>query len=62
MEIDLQYPAANLSQKDVMMADHEHGTMNTEVQEKTYAGFLKASTYVAAASISVIVLALMFFG
>lgn len=44
------------------MADHEHGTMSTEVQEKTFTGFLKASTYVAAASISAIVLALLFFG
>lgn len=44
------------------MADHEHGTMNIEVQEKTYVGFLKASTYVAAASVSAIVLALLFFG
>lgn len=38
------------------MADHEHGSMNTEVQEKTFAGFIKASTYVAAASIAVIIL------
>ena len=29
------------------MAKHEHGTMNTEVQEKTFAGFMRAATYVA---------------
>ena len=44
------------------MAEHEHGTMSTEVQEKTFEGFIKASTYVAAASIAAIVLALAFFG
>lgn len=44
------------------MAEHEHGTMNTEVHEQTFGGFIKASTYVAAASITAIVLALLFFG
>jgi hypothetical protein len=37
------------------MAEHEHGSMNIEVQEKTFAGFVKASTYVAAASIAIII-------
>ena len=37
------------------MADHKHGSMNTDVQEKTFAGFVKASTYVAAASIAIII-------
>lgn len=44
------------------MAEHEHGTMNIEAQEKTFEGFIKASTYVAAASVAAIVLALLFFG
>ena len=37
------------------MSDHEHGSMDIEVQEKTFAGFIKASTYVAAASIGLII-------
>ena len=37
------------------MAEHEHGSMNIEVQEKTFAGFVKVSTYVAAASIAIII-------
>lgn len=39
------------------MAEHEHGTMNTEVQEQTFTGFVKASSYVAGAAIFVIILA-----
>lgn len=37
------------------MAEHEHGSMNIEVQEKTYVGFIKASAYVATASIAVLI-------
>ncbi|MBR9842611.1 MAG: aa3-type cytochrome c oxidase subunit IV [Rhodobacteraceae bacterium] len=37
------------------MADHKHGTMDTSVQEKTFAGFIKASIYVAAASIGILI-------
>ncbi|GAA6209513.1 hypothetical protein NBRC116601_28060 [Cognatishimia sp. WU-CL00825] len=37
------------------MAEHEHGTMNTEVQEKVFDGFIKASTYVAGAAIFVLI-------
>lgn len=33
------------------MAEHEHGTMNSDVQEKTFEGFV---TYVTRASIAVI--------
>lgn len=35
------------------MADHKHGEMNTEVQEKTFDGFVKAVTW---SSIAIIVL------
>ncbi|UZD90193.1 aa3-type cytochrome c oxidase subunit IV [Cognatishimia activa] len=42
------------------MAEHEHGTMNTEVQEKTFEGFIKASTYVAAVSIAVLIFLALF--
>ena len=38
------------------MAEHEHGTMNIEVQEKTFAGFVKATTWSCVA----IVIALIF--
>ncbi len=27
------------------MADHEHGTMDIKAQEKTFAGFIKFTTY-----------------
>ncbi len=37
------------------MAEHEHGTMNTDVQEKTFAGFIKACTWVAGVSIGVLI-------
>lgn len=37
------------------MAEHEHGSMDIEVQEKTFVGFIKGSTYVAAASIAVLI-------
>lgn len=42
------------------MAEHEHGTMNTDVQEKTYMGFIKASSYVAAASIGILIFLALF--
>ncbi|SHH28755.1 aa3-type cytochrome c oxidase subunit IV [Cognatishimia maritima] len=42
------------------MAEHEHGTMNTDVQEKTFEGFIKASTYVAAASIAILIFLALF--
>ncbi len=37
------------------MSDHKHGEMNTEVQEKTFEGFIKASTYVAVFSVCVLI-------
>jgi len=33
------------------MSDYKPGEMNIEVPEKTFAGFIKASTYVAVAAI-----------
>ena len=36
------------------MAEHKHGEMNIEVQEKTFNGFVKASVYVAAVSIGIL--------
>ncbi|MEQ9694186.1 aa3-type cytochrome c oxidase subunit IV [Shimia sp. SDUM112013] len=37
------------------MAEYKHGSMNIDVQEKTFAGFIKASTYVAAGSIALLI-------
>ncbi|WP_101068767.1 aa3-type cytochrome c oxidase subunit IV [Roseovarius salinarum] len=37
------------------MAEHEHGNMDIEEQEKTFEGFVKASAWVAGLSIAVIV-------
>lgn len=37
------------------MAEHKHGSMDTSVQEKTFAGFLKMSIWVAAISIGILI-------
>ena len=37
------------------MAKHEHGKMDIEVQEKTFAGFIRVSAYVAGAAILLLV-------
>ncbi|WP_270727426.1 aa3-type cytochrome c oxidase subunit IV [Shimia sp. Alg240-R146] len=37
------------------MAEHEHGTMDTKVQEKTFEGFVKWSIGVAAVSIAALI-------
>lgn len=37
------------------MSDHKHGSMNTDVQEKTFAGFIKASMWVAGLSIAALI-------
>jgi hypothetical protein len=37
------------------MAEHKHGSMDISVQEKTFAGFIKASIWVAAASIALLI-------
>ena len=37
------------------MADHKHGSMDTKVQEKTFAGFIRLSTWGAVISILVLI-------
>ena len=37
------------------MAEHEHGSMNIEVQERAFAGFIKGSTWVAAVSVALLI-------
>ena len=37
------------------MAEFEHGSMNIEVQEKTFAGFIKASMWVAGVAIAALI-------
>jgi len=37
------------------MAEHKHGSMDTSVQEKTFAGFLKFSIWVAGISIGLLI-------
>ena len=39
------------------MAEHKHGSMDTSVQEKTFEGFLKYSTWVAVVSIGILIFA-----
>lgn len=38
------------------MAEHKHGSMDTSVQEKTFAGFIKWVTWGAIVSLTVLVL------
>lgn len=42
------------------MAEHEHGSMNTTAQEKTFAGFIKASTWVVGLSIATLIFLAIF--
>lgn len=42
------------------MADHKHGTMDIDSQEKTFAGFIKASIYVAAGAIGILIFLALF--
>ena len=42
------------------MADHEHGSMNIEQNEKTFEGFVKWSTRVAIFSIGVLIFLAVF--
>ncbi len=44
------------------MSDHKHGEMNTEVQEATYNGFIKVSSWVAGISIGILILAALING
>ncbi|MFT6452204.1 MAG: Ni,Fe-hydrogenase I cytochrome b subunit [Halocynthiibacter sp.] len=44
------------------MAEHKHGSMDTKVQEKTFAGFIKWVTWGAIVSITVLVLFGLFNG
>jgi hypothetical protein len=37
------------------MSNHEHGKMNIETQQKTFAGFIKVSVYVAAFAIGLLI-------
>lgn len=39
------------------MAEHKHGEMDTSVQEKTFDGFLKYSTWGAVVSICILLFA-----
>ncbi|MBB05550.1 aa3-type cytochrome c oxidase subunit IV [Pseudooceanicola sp.] len=42
------------------MADHKQGEMDTTVQEKTFEGFVKASTWVAGISIGILIFLALF--
>ena len=42
------------------MSEHKHGSMNIEVQEKTFDGFVKAVTWVAGVSIGVLIFLAIF--
>lgn len=37
------------------MAEHKHGSMNTQVQEKTFAGFIRMVTWGAGISIGILI-------
>ena len=38
------------------MADHKQGSMDTKVQEKTFAGFIRMSTWGAGIAIAVLII------
>jgi Ni,Fe-hydrogenase I cytochrome b subunit len=38
-------------------SEHEHGTMDTRAQEKTFDGFLRMSTWVAVIAIGILIFA-----
>lgn len=42
------------------MAKHEHGSMDIEVQEKTFAGFISAATWVCVVSALVLIFLAVF--
>ncbi|MEM6387013.1 MAG: aa3-type cytochrome c oxidase subunit IV [Pseudomonadota bacterium] len=42
------------------MSDHKHGEMDISVQEKTFAGFVNWSKYVAIASIGILIFLAIF--
>lgn len=42
------------------MAEHKHGEMDTETQEKTFEGFIKASAWVSGISIGVLIFLALF--
>ncbi|WP_317056027.1 aa3-type cytochrome c oxidase subunit IV [Roseovarius rhodophyticola] len=44
------------------MSDHKHGDMDIKVQEKTFNGFIKASTWVAGISIALLLFIAMING
>jgi hypothetical protein len=56
----MSYPTAEFEVQPVRdtcdMAEHKHGEMNIEVQEKTFDGFIKSVTW----SVVVIVVVLLF--
>lgn len=37
------------------MAEHKHGSMDTRVQEKTFAGFMRMTAWGAAISIGILI-------
>ncbi len=43
------------------MAEHEHGTMNTDVQEKTFDGFMSFTTKSVIVIIAILVALAIFF-
>ncbi|MFT4715473.1 MAG: hypothetical protein ACI861_000899 [Paracoccaceae bacterium] len=42
------------------MAEHKHGSMNTDAQEKTFVGFVKVSIWVGALSIGALIFMAVF--
>jgi hypothetical protein len=46
--------------RNTPMAEHKHGSMNIEAQEKAFTGFIKASTYVSVAAIAVLIFLALF--
>jgi len=53
-------PARNARTGITLMAEHEHGSMDTSVQEKTFEGFITWSIRVVVASIAILIFLAIF--
>ena len=49
------YLPLRAQKRESSMADHKHGSMDTKVQEKTFAGFIRMVTWGAAISIGILI-------
>jgi Bacterial aa3 type cytochrome c oxidase subunit IV len=49
------YLALTPKPQDAIMDDHKHGSMNTDVQNKTFAGFIRMVTWGAFIAVGILI-------